>query len=129
MDVVPNDISSTSDYGSDFTPDEEEILNGLLQRLPVGSPPPVDLLLKDIENDETPLGAKFPRVHDGSGLHRASHPSFLQDQREEVNFTTWNLSDRDNIPVKGQLTKKRRDHIASKMADDGDDSATSMACL
>lgn len=127
MEVVPNDLSSTSDYGSDFTPDEEEILNGLLQRLPVGSPSPLGLLLKDIEDDETPLGAKVPRIHDGSGLHQASSPSFQQDQSEEVGSTMRNLSDRDKIPVRVQFTKKKRDHIVSKMADDGDNTANGMA--
>lgn len=48
-----------SDYGSDFTPDEEEILNVLLQQAPAGSTTDLDLLLKDIEDDEGPRGARM----------------------------------------------------------------------
>ena len=51
-----------SDYGSDFTPDEEEILNGLLQRVPAESVSESDLLLKDIEENEGPRGARVPRT-------------------------------------------------------------------
>ena len=50
-----------SDYGSDFTPDEEEILNILLQQVPAKSIADSDLLLKDIEDNESPRGARFPR--------------------------------------------------------------------
>ncbi len=50
-----------SDYGSDFTPDEEEILRSLLQRAPPEQDNPItdpDLLLKDIEDERTPRGAR-----------------------------------------------------------------------
>ena len=54
-----------SDYGSDFTADEEEILKGLFEQapspkatLPEASP---SLQLRDIEDDESPRGAKVSR--------------------------------------------------------------------
>ena len=51
-----------SDYGSEFTPDEEEILNGLLQQVPAELVTDSDLLLKDIEDNEGPRGARVPRT-------------------------------------------------------------------
>lgn len=53
-----------SDYGSDFTPDEEEILKGLLQRVPDNGDNPTtdpDQRLKDIEDNEGPRGMRMPR--------------------------------------------------------------------
>lgn len=55
-----------SDYGSDFTPDEEEILNALLHQGPeqVQDDNPntdPDLLLKGIGHEEGPRVAKVPR--------------------------------------------------------------------
>lgn len=50
-----------SDYGSDFTPDEEEILRGFLPQAPLEPDNPItdpDLLLKDIEDERTPRGAR-----------------------------------------------------------------------
>lgn len=67
MDMsVTDQQDGLSDYGSDFTPEEEEILNALLHQAPEqvqddgpnGDP---DLLLKGIENQEVPRGAKVPR--------------------------------------------------------------------
>lgn len=52
-----------SDYGSDFTPDQEEILNALLHQTPEQDDGPntdPDLLLKDIEDAEGPRGARMP---------------------------------------------------------------------
>ncbi len=54
----------SSDYGSDFTPDEEEILKSLLpQTLEQDDGPnrDPDLLLKDIEDEEGPRGARVLR--------------------------------------------------------------------
>ena len=53
---------SFSDYGSDFTPDEEEILNGLLQSEPLYPGLDSDLCVKDIEDEEYPRGAKVPAL-------------------------------------------------------------------
>ncbi|KAL8946595.1 MAG: hypothetical protein Q9222_007031, partial [Ikaeria aurantiellina] len=53
-----------SDYGSDFTPDEEQILQSLLQQTPINTAQYPDLSLKDIESDESPQGARVPRRYD-----------------------------------------------------------------
>lgn len=48
--AVPQD--GNSDYGSDFTPEEEEILNTLLQLSPPDPVSDLDLLLAGIDDDE-----------------------------------------------------------------------------
>ncbi|KAL8709404.1 MAG: hypothetical protein Q9220_005787 [cf. Caloplaca sp. 1 TL-2023] len=53
-----------SDYGSDFTPDEEQILQSLLQQTPISTAHYPDLSLKDHENDESPPGARVPRRYE-----------------------------------------------------------------
>ena len=54
-----------SDYGSDFTADEEEILKGLLAQVPSHEASLLEaspsLRLRDIEDDESPRGAKVLR--------------------------------------------------------------------
>lgn len=61
MDIsVVDDQDVVSDYGSDFTPDEEDILNGLLHQSPTGPDPDVNLLLADIEDDERLQTARVP---------------------------------------------------------------------
>ena len=63
--AVTDQDDGLSDYGSDFTADEEEILKGLLEQapaheanIPEASP---SLQLRDIEDDESPRGAKVLR--------------------------------------------------------------------
>ncbi|KAI4243664.1 MAG: hypothetical protein LQ352_006985 [Teloschistes flavicans] len=51
-----------SDYGSDFTPDEEELLYSLLQQKPDLSAQKEVLVLGGIEDHEGPSGAKIPRM-------------------------------------------------------------------
>ena len=62
MEVITIDQPGEySDYGSDFTPDEEEILTGLLRQTPQEPDNPItdpDLQLKDIEDEITPRGAR-----------------------------------------------------------------------
>ena len=64
-------LDDSSDYGSDFTPEEEGILNELLSKLP--PEPSVDstFFLTDIEDDEGPRGPRVPRV---LGRERRSRP-------------------------------------------------------
>ena len=53
-----------SDYGSDFSPDQEEILNRLLHQSPEQDDCPISdpgLLLQDIEHEQGPRGARVPR--------------------------------------------------------------------
>lgn len=70
----------SSDYGSDFTPDEEELLNELLARADQPATPPEQkaeeaaaqlsdlkplqesLLVTDIEDNEIPHSARVPKV-------------------------------------------------------------------
>ena len=56
-----------SDYGSDFSPDQEEILNRLLHQSPEQDDCPISepgLLLQDIEHEQGPRGARVPRRQD-----------------------------------------------------------------
>ena len=56
-----------SDYGSDFSPDEEEILNGLLHQTQEQDEGPISdpgLLLQDIKHEQGPRGARVPRRQD-----------------------------------------------------------------
>jgi hypothetical protein len=84
-----DDNSSTSDYGSDFTPDEEELLNELLTRVATqqqttvvtnattnpSTPPAIEaieladlqplqdpLVVTDIEDYEVPQAVRLPKV-------------------------------------------------------------------
>ncbi|KAL8967914.1 MAG: hypothetical protein Q9183_002708, partial [Haloplaca sp. 2 TL-2023] len=52
-----------SDYGSDFTPDEEEILRILLQQTPPTVATDPGLVLNDLEDNESPRGAKVHWLH------------------------------------------------------------------
>ncbi len=65
MDMpITDQQDGVSEYGSDFTPDEEEILNALLSQSPQQDDGPnrdPDLLLKDIKDEEGPRGAKVSR--------------------------------------------------------------------
>lgn len=72
-----------SDYGSDFTPDEEEILKGLLQQAPLESDNPIadpDLLLKDIEDERTPRGARVRVL----GYEPHSVPTITMEERATI---------------------------------------------
>ncbi|KAL8726277.1 MAG: hypothetical protein Q9166_006823 [cf. Caloplaca sp. 2 TL-2023] len=81
-----------SEYGSDFSPDEEEILHTLLQQAPAATlNENVDLILKDIEDNESPRGARIARMYT-----RRQHQ----------------LSGSNSI-----TTPKQRSHIAVEMAD------------
>ena len=71
---VTDQQDGISDYGSDFTPDEEEILNALLYQAPQQDDGPnrdPDLLLKDIKDEEGPRGA---RVFRRQGQQFQDHP-------------------------------------------------------
>ncbi|KAL8697808.1 MAG: hypothetical protein Q9224_002135 [Gallowayella concinna] len=95
MDPTPVEADATSNYGSDFTPDEEEILHGLLQEAPAAIlADGLDLVLKDINDNESPRGARIPRM------------SRYKQQR----------SRRSSI-----RTRKQRSHVALEVADDNSD--------
>ena len=66
MDVIVTEQQDgLSDYGSDFTPDEEEILKGLLQQPPREPDNPItdpDLQLKDIDDEAIPKRARVSKL-------------------------------------------------------------------
>ena len=64
-------LDDSSDYGSDFTADEEGLLDQLLSKLPPEPRADPKLVVKDIEDDDGPRGAKVPRV---LGQERRNRP-------------------------------------------------------
>ena len=74
MDMpVTDQQDGFSDYGSDFTPDEEEILNALLHpKQDDGPNTDPDLLLKNIEDEQGPRCARVPHRQ---GQHFPEHSS------------------------------------------------------
>ncbi|KAL8933727.1 MAG: hypothetical protein Q9216_006234 [Gyalolechia sp. 2 TL-2023] len=68
-----------SDYGSDFTPDEEDILSSLLGQAPATLREDSGLILTNIEDDESPRRARIPPVH---AVHYQSvrHPTLVARQ-------------------------------------------------
>lgn len=90
MDVpVTDQQDGFSDYGSDFTPDEEEILNALLHQAPEqvqddGPNRDPDLLLKGIGNEEGPWVAKVPRRQGQQSQEHSSLP--LSETRITIRF-------------------------------------------
>ena len=92
----------SSDYGSDFTVDEEGILNNLLSQLP--DKPSPDLVVKDIEDDETPGGIRLLRAlgrqrHERPGTPQLQLPVNTADSRIPVEIE----SDGDST-TNGKLT-------------------------
>ena len=51
-----------SDYGSDFTAEEEDLVSELLAKLPSQQASPSNLAVTNIEDDEAPGTAKLPRI-------------------------------------------------------------------
>ena len=61
MDIsIANALEEKSDYGSDFTLDEEEILNGILQQPPPKLVSYPDLPLANTEDNENIYTARIP---------------------------------------------------------------------
>lgn len=63
-----------SEYGSDFTPDEEDILSSLLAQAPVIPREDSGLILMNIEDDESPQHAELPAVYQAYRQHSADSP-------------------------------------------------------
>ena len=82
MDIpVTGQQDGLSEYGSDFSIDEEEILNELLHQSPKQDDGPnrdSDLLLQDIEHEEGPRGARVSR-RQGQQPKDHSLPLLYQD--------------------------------------------------
>ncbi|KAL8925345.1 MAG: hypothetical protein Q9172_002276 [Xanthocarpia lactea] len=87
------EVEIGSEYGSDFTPDEEEILHSLLQQAHSATlTEDLSLVLKDIEDNESPRGARLPRID-------ARHPQQLSDSNQIT-------------------TRRQTPHVTVKAADD-----------
>ena len=72
-----------SDYGSDFSPDQEEMLNRLLHQSPEQDDCPISnpgLLLQDIDHEQRLRGARVPRRQD----HQNSGPSLALSYEKSV---------------------------------------------
>lgn len=103
MDVLVADHNDgLSDYGSDFSPDEEVILNGLLQQVPDQGDNPntdPDQQLKDIEGNEGPSGVRVPRRL-GREQHANHHPPQTPEKRRvTIQF------DGDTTPTKNGMSR------------------------
>ena len=90
QNTVSDQQDAASDYGSEFTPDEEEILNGLLQAPPApeSSDNPItdsELLLQDIEGNEGPRGIRLP-VFLQHALSSSMRVPEVADKRLQVQF-------------------------------------------
>ncbi|KAK4695785.1 exonuclease V, partial [Lecanoromycetidae sp. Uapishka_2] len=109
---VTDQHDSLSEYGSDFTPDEEELLSGLLQQVPdQGDNPNTDpnRQLGDIEDDEGPRGARIPRR-----LAREDHDRQIAfAQTPEKKRATNEIDDGDAIATIIESPNRRREREGS----------------
>ena len=89
--VQSGDADAVSDYGSDFTAEEESLLDGLIHAgLATDNPnQDPDIQLKTIEDDEIPQQIKIPRYpflqasgHDNSQLTNLDLAHSIQDPSE-----------------------------------------------
>ena len=83
MDIpVTGQQDGFSDYGSDFSPDEEEILNGLLHQTREQDDGPNSdpgLLLHDIKHEEGPRGARVPHRQGQQDQDHSLLPSYQNE--------------------------------------------------
>ncbi|KAL8816359.1 MAG: hypothetical protein Q9223_004617 [Gallowayella weberi] len=99
MNPTPVEADTTSNYGSDFTPDEEEILHSLLQEAPAATlPEDLDLALKDINDNETPRGARIPRRSQYQQQWSGSNSIWTRQQTSGI---TLEMADDSNISASG----------------------------
>ncbi len=95
------EIDVASEYGSDFTPDEEEILQSLLQQAPATKlTGDHALVLEDVEDHESPRGARLPRIH--TSLEQLlSGGSRLIDPTQASHYTL-KIADDIKLPASGK---------------------------
>lgn len=79
-DFIAGPQDGKSDYGSDFIPEEEEILSRVLQSLPPRPVPELDLLPADVDGDEN-AHAATSLYHARYGSQRRS-PHLVQRRNE-----------------------------------------------
>lgn len=75
---------NNSDYGSDFASDEEGLLDQLLSELPTELGADPKLVVKDIEDDEGPRGARVPRVLGQERPNRSEGTSWQRSKTSEA---------------------------------------------
>ncbi|KAL9011536.1 MAG: hypothetical protein Q9173_003626 [Seirophora scorigena] len=95
-----------SDYGSDFSPEEDIILSHLLhQQAP--SPPPQDpgLILRHVEDDESPRGARIPRTYNWRQHVRGNRR--LSSKRQTPCFGVEVADDDGNPPTNVESPESR----------------------
>lgn len=106
MDVsVTEQQERVSDYGSDFTPDEEEILKDLLEQAPVELDNPYtdpDLQLKEIEDDKTPRGVRVRTL--------GHEPRAMQTPTKEKKRVTIQIDGDGGISANGSLRANLSDN-------------------
>ncbi|KAL8798242.1 MAG: hypothetical protein Q9182_006832 [Xanthomendoza sp. 2 TL-2023] len=106
MDPTPVEADTTSNYGSDFTPDEEEILHSLLHEAPAATlAEGLDLALKDINDNETPRGARISR----RSLYRQQwYGSNSIRTRKQASRVTPEMADDGSIAANVESTESRQ---------------------
>ncbi|KAL9599207.1 MAG: hypothetical protein Q9219_003988 [cf. Caloplaca sp. 3 TL-2023] len=95
-----------SDYGSDFTPDEEDILSSLLGQSPSTLQEDPALILKDLEDDESPQFAKIPRLQEDFQQQSVSTP--LPDTRRKL-YSSIKTADESNLSADVESGKSQRE--------------------
>ena len=94
------EVEIASDYGSDFTLDEEEILQSLVQQAPAATfTEELDLVLKDVEDHEGPRGIRIPHFH----IRHQQHPSGNHQipSPKQVSHLTVETADDSDSPARG----------------------------
>ncbi|KAL8999428.1 MAG: hypothetical protein Q9169_001742 [Polycauliona sp. 2 TL-2023] len=75
------DLDTASEYGSDFTPDEEQILHSLIQQAPTAAlTEDLGLVFKDIEDNEGPRGARVS-IHARHQQRRYGHHRIIEEKQ------------------------------------------------
>ncbi|KAI4252571.1 MAG: hypothetical protein L6R42_007904 [Xanthoria sp. 1 TBL-2021] len=100
------EIDVASEYGSDFTPDEEEILQSLLLQAPAARlTDDHGLVLKDIEDNESLRGARVPRINT-SHEQRLSGGSQIIDPKQASRYTV-EMADDSKLPASVESPESR----------------------
>lgn len=117
--------NDSSDYGSDFSPDEEELLNELIAsvsatNLPTPTPTTTTtitaitladpLIVSDIEDYEVPHSVRFPRVLGRETWSPGKERVRRQQDMSKTARTIWSRSVTSNVDI---LAKARRMYHSS----------------
>lgn len=92
-----------SDYGSDFSPEEDIILSRLLhQQAPSPPPPDPGLILRHIEDDESPRVARIPCTYNRRQHVRGNRT--LSSERQTPCLGVEVADDDGNPPANGECS-------------------------